>query len=335
MEHSHTKAEKELLRTVAMVTLLADVFALEAGVDPRTLQGIREYRDRLLRFRALQSRKSGLYIAKLLLATQHDSENSRRLEIVVGEALRYLGFQVREIGGSGEPEGVASAYSLPTRRAATIAAPRPPLFSFTFDAKSSRHAQAATGNLGLDGIVEHRERYKADYALVVAPGFSTGALDVRAEQQKVTAIAAKDLGRLLEYTVEYGAIPLPEFQGMFGLHQPDQVAEWVVGLEARLKANRALTIDVFLQALENLKGKVPDVLPAGLIAFECRERLGVPTVTEGDVVAVAQGLAILVPDLVGVTDDKIVVNVSAARVAAAVQSQLEHLHNDQPAEEVR
>ena len=334
MEHSHTKAEKELLRTVAMVTLLADVYALDAGIDPAVLDGVRQYRDRLMRFRALQSRKSGMYIAKLLLATQHDSENSRRLEVVVGDALRYLGLHVREIGGSGEPEGVASAFPLPTGKTATFEMPRPPLFSFTFDAKSSRHANAATGNLSLDAIVEHRERYLADYALVVAPGYSPGALDVRAEQQKVTPITASDLGRLLEYTVEYGAIPLPELQAMFGLHQPDDVSAWVNGLGDRLKANRALTIDVFLRALENLKGKVPDVLPAGLISYECRERLGVSTVTDADVVAVAQGLSILVPDLVGVSEDKIVVNASAARVAAAVEAQLAHLRDDQPVDDV-
>jgi hypothetical protein len=38
-----------------------------------------------------------------------------------------------------------------------------------------------------------------------------------------------------------------------------------------------------------------------------------------DVIAVARGLTILIPDLVGVDGDKIVVNASAERVAAAVQ----------------
>jgi hypothetical protein len=39
-EHSRTRAEKELLRTVAMVNLLTDVYALEVGVQPATLQSI-------------------------------------------------------------------------------------------------------------------------------------------------------------------------------------------------------------------------------------------------------------------------------------------------------
>ncbi len=113
-EHSHTKAEKELMRTVGMVSLLSDMFALEAGVEPVVLESIREYRDRLMRYRALQRRKSGTHIAKLLLQTEHDSANSKRLETVVSDALRYIGFHVRDLGKSGEPEGIASAYATPT-----------------------------------------------------------------------------------------------------------------------------------------------------------------------------------------------------------------------------
>ena len=52
---------------------------------------------------------------------------------------------------------------------------------------------------------------------------------------------------------------------------------------------------------------------------------------DDDVIAVARGLSILIPDLVGIDGDKIVVNASAARVAAAVEGQIEKLHNEEPA----
>src|SRR5690606_17037259 len=77
---------------------------------------------------------------------------------------RYLGFQVRDLAKSGEPEGIASAYSTPTFSDPTRENPNPPLYSFSFDAKSSKHETAKTGNIGLDGVVEHRNRYKADHA---------------------------------------------------------------------------------------------------------------------------------------------------------------------------
>jgi hypothetical protein len=75
---------------------------------------------------------------------------------------------------------------------------------------------------------------------------------------------------------------------------------------------------------------VPDVLPAGVIAYECRQSLNAVSVKDDDVIAVARGLSILIPDLVGIDGDKIVVNASAARVADAVQSQIEKLHNEEP-----
>jgi hypothetical protein len=331
-EHSRTKAEKELMRTVAMVSLLTDIYALDIGVQPATLQSIRDYRDRIMRFRALQQRQSGTYIAKLLLQTQHDSENSKLLEAVLSDALRYLGFQVKDLAKPGEPEGIASAYATPTLATPTQENPTPPLYSFSFDAKSSKHETAATGNIKLDGVVEHRDRYHANYALIVAPGFSGQAIVTRCNQQKVTPLNARDLGRLLEYTVEYGAIPVTKFREVFGLHDAVDVSKWVQSLENWLKQKRPLTIDIFLKALENLKGKVPDVLPAGVIAYECRQSLKAVSVKEADVIALARGLSILIPDLVGIEDDKIVVNASAARVASAVASQLERLHNDEPAD---
>ena len=333
-EHSRTKAEKELMRTVAMVSLLTDVYALDIGIAPAALQDMRDYRDKLLRFRAMQRRQSGTYIARLLLQMQNDSSNSNRLEAVLSDALRYLGFQVKDLAQSGEPEGIASAYPTPTRSVATKDNPTPPLYSFTFDAKSSKKDVAATGNIKLDGVVEHRTRYKADHALVVAPGFSDGALATRCAQQKVTPMVASDLGKLLEYTVEYGAIPVTKLREVLYIYDPIKVSEWVKDLASWLQSQRPLTLTIFLQALENLRGQIPDALPAGTLALECRRGLNAVSVTDEHVLALAKGLAILIPDLVGVDNDKIVVNASAERVAAAVESQLEKLHDPVPPDQL-
>jgi hypothetical protein len=123
----------------------------------------------------------------------------------------------------------------------------------------------------------------------------------------------------LEYTVEHGAIPLTKLREVFQLYDHEEVAKWVDRLPKWLKDRRQITVDIFLKALERLRGKVPDVLPAGTIAYECRVNLGAVTAKAEDVIAVARGLTILIPDLVGVDGDKIVVNASAERVAAAVQ----------------
>jgi hypothetical protein len=93
-----------------------------------------------------------------------------------------------------------------------------------------------------------------------------------------------------------------------------------------------LTLDIFLKALESLKGQVPDVLPAGMLALECRRALKAVSVTDEHVIALARGLAILIPDLVGIDGDKIVVNASAERVAAAVATQLDNIRHGGPVE---
>lgn len=330
LEHSGSKAEKDLVRTVAMVNLLSDMFAIDIGIDPRLLESVRAYRDRLMRFKALQRRQSGAHIASLLLHFQNDSSgnNWKRLESVVSDALRYLGFQVQDIAKSGEPEGIASAFPVPTRANPTDDNPHPPLYRFSFDAKTSRYDAVKTGNMGIDGVVEHRDRYKADHALVIAPGYTGSAVVTRCTEQRITPATARDLGRLLEYTVEYGAIPLTWLREMLQIYDPTEVAKWVAGLEARLKSARVLTIDVFVEALRQLEGKVPDALPAEMIAFTCRETLGVKAVRSTHVQAVAQGLSILVPDLVGIDGDKIVVNASPNRVAEAIATQLEKLRSD-------
>jgi hypothetical protein len=333
LEHSRTKAEKELLRTIAMVGLLSDFYALDIGIEASALKSIRSYRDRLMRFRAMQNRKSGTYIAKLLLQTQHVSEQSKRLEAVLSDALRYLGFEVRDLATSGQPEGIASAYPMPTGVAPTDEHLNPPMYSFSFDAKSSKHEEAKTGNIKLDGVVEHRDRHKTNYALVVAPGFTGNAINTRCKQQKVTPMRASDLGRLLEFTVEFGAIPLTKFQEVFSLYDHASVTRWVDELGTWLKKQRPITIDIFIKALAQLKGKIPDVLSADTIAFQCRETLGAAKVQAQDVVMLARGLSILVPDLVGVEDDKVVINANAQHVADAIRVQLENLQSDAPAEQ--
>ncbi|MCY4326008.1 MAG: hypothetical protein OXC53_00240, partial [Rhodobacteraceae bacterium] len=326
-EHSRTKAEKKLMCSVAMVNYLADIYALEAGVMPETLDGIRNYRDRLMRIRAMQDRQSGVHIAQILLATQHKSSTTEEMEAVLADAFRYLGYHVDRKGGPGEPEGIASAVLYSTPRTPSEHERRPPLYRFTFDAKSTKHARAKTGNLSLDGIKEHQKRYEADYALVVAPDFQDGAAATRCEQQGITPVRASDIGKLLEYTAEQGAIPLDCLRSMFELHDPDAVSDWVRNLRAELESTRKLTIDIFLEALNRLRGKVSDVLSAELISYTCREELAAVTVQNSDVLDLVRGLAILVPDLIGVTDnEKIIVNAAPDRVADAIRSQLEQMH---------
>ena len=87
--------------------------------------------------------------------------------------------------------------------------------------------------------------------------------------------------------------------------------------------------------MNELRGKVPDALQASLISYTCRTQLGVPTVLDEDVLRLVRGLEILIPDLVGIDEnDRIIINASAERVAAAVTAQLDNLYAGMEDEEL-
>ena len=328
-EHSRTKAEKELLRTIGMVNLLSDIYALENGIEPEKLSQVRDFRDRLMQFRAYQQRKSAANIIGILLKVQNKSDSSKELETIVGNALEYLGFEVEVKGQSGEPEGIARAMSLSEAWTPTEAEQSKPFYSFTYDAKTAASGKAKTGNLSLDAVNEHRKRYKADYALVVAPGYEEGASDTRAEDLKITLMTASDLGRLLELTAECGALPLDRLEKIFTQYKSKSVSAKIDELAVDVRKSRKFTIDIFLRALEILKGKLPDLVHPSAIVLISRTVLDINEVTERDVEAVVRGLSIIVPDLVGFDEaaKKIVVNASSEKVTEAVAVQFEKFRN--------
>ncbi len=301
------------------------MYALNIGVTAENLHDIRNYRDKLMRIRAAQSRKSGAYIAKLLSQTEHKSDDSRQFEIVIASALRNLGYDVTELGGNGEPEGIAKAFSYPTYTIASKTNLEPPLYSFTYDAKSSKYKNAKTGNLNIAGLVEHRDRYNANFSLVIAPGFEDGAVIKRCIKQKITPITALDLSKLLLVTFEYGAIPLSELKKIFEFFDPEEVSNCVDNIIDSIKQNRHLTIDILIMALKELRGKITDALPAASISLICRTKLAEPSITDKDVLTLMSGLSVLLPDIIGIENDKIIIMATPEKLADAIQSQLEKI----------
>ena len=98
------------------------------GIDPGAVEEAYQYRDQVMRVLARLRRRTGAQIAQLL---EESTGHSRGLEVIVGEALDYLGFVVTPIGGRGEPEGVAKAALTPRKD------DQPETYSFTYEAKST------------------------------------------------------------------------------------------------------------------------------------------------------------------------------------------------------
>ena len=98
-EHGATAEEKELVRDLALIDFLVETRMITLGIDGSALEESYQYRDQVMRVLARLGRRTGAQIAQLL---EESTGHSRGLEVVVGEALDYLGFVVTPIGGRGE-----------------------------------------------------------------------------------------------------------------------------------------------------------------------------------------------------------------------------------------
>lgn len=324
-EHFSSNEEKRAVRNFALVEFLSDVHALDLGIDQYQIEQLREYRDQMARLVAQVDRKSGANIARILIhASTYKDPNA--FEIIVSDALDYLGYAVERLAKPGQPEGVARAYPTP----APVEGEQ--LYSFTYDAKSSKSGKVKTGNVGVAGLRRHREAYHADYALVVAPSFEEGALVEECAQNGVTPINAPDLGKLLQYTATYGAISLNKLREIFDYNSPANVALWVDNLEEWIKERVRLTFDIFIEGLKMIEEDIPDVVSSAQIAEKCRTVSDRRDINADDVVYLARGLNVIVPDLIRVERKDIIISARPNKIADSVSSQINAIYSTEPLE---
>lgn len=100
-------------------------------------------------------------LAKELREAQHDTKNPDRFEAAVAAAFQSLGFDTEHIGGSGDADVVAEAML------------GEDTYSLVLDAKTCQKGATRSG-INYDPLKSHQEQHEADYAVVVAPGFSQG-----------------------------------------------------------------------------------------------------------------------------------------------------------------
>lgn len=322
-EHAETSEQLRVLRDMALVDLLTDAFMVDIGIPEDRLTEIRNYKDRALRLVAQVRRRSAAQIASLLNnATAHP----KGFERIVGDALDYLGFSVERLGQSGEPEGVAIAVITPAANDARVA------YKFTYDAKSSESGKAKTHNVGIAGLARHRRDKNADFTLVVAPGFNAGALEQEARENLVTPMLASDLARLVMATVGYGAFDLVEFRGVFALYSPTSVTAWVDGLISGRANKKLLSLATLISALTELTSANPDrpdMLHCSQIAEQCRKILGdMQFPTRVDVAKAIGGLALIVPNVISVSNQDVFMNASATKIRETIVRQLNTLPDD-------
>lgn len=318
-EYASSHELRLLLRDQAMADLLTSAYMTQLGVDESLLDQVELYRDQLLRLLARLRRRTGFQIAELLeQAASHKKDKA--LEVILGDALEALGYVVERMGGSGKPEGLATAPISPKKTSQSSA------YSFTYDAKSSASKKVKTGNVGTGGLARHRDDYGANYILVVGPDFEDGALQQECEQQEITPMKATDLGRLLVATTQHGPLSLEDLEPMFALRDPAAVTSYVHDFLATLSEKAVLSYDQILDSLESIGFDSPDMLTCSVIAKNIRDSTGSPEFpTKLDVSNVLKGMQILTPQLIRVQNDNVFLGARPDTFRSALLAQVARL----------
>ncbi len=321
LEHGNAAAAHKLLQSTAVAEILSDAYLVDIGVGDSQIAEYQSYRDNLHRIIAQITRSSGITIAAQLIAATSDAD---ALEVLALEAVRYLGFTVEEMRVTGKPEGVAVSPVSSSK-----VDPKKP-YRFTIDAKSSQRAVVKTKDVHVSGLADHQKTHGAHYTLIVAPDYEKGQLERLALVNNVTPVRARDLAKLLMLAATTGPIDLREFEGLFDQHNPSHAEQWIGEFASRTLAEPRLSLDTILSALNESDFREGEPINVNVIVDRLKRNKSVPrvgSITKHNVLAVFQGLSVLVPDLVRVEDNReyVYFGTSAAKLKEAVQQQIERV----------
>ena len=189
---SHELRSTLPFQLIATTEILTEAFLIESGINQETVKAIMERRDELLREVTYSDKPNAPFVAQMIQSTLSDPSG---LEEAVLYAFRSLGFDANPIGGTGTPDGKASAIVRDKEG-------RRSDYSLVYDAKSTGKAKIKAETAKISASVRHRKDYDADYSVVVSVDFEgadkpESAISKEAKEHKVCCIRAKDLSLLL------------------------------------------------------------------------------------------------------------------------------------------
>lgn len=319
VERSGTIEERKLIQEFVLADFLTELYLIAHEVDSVALDEGRAFRDEFLRLLAQLNRRTGGQIAQMLLEA---TDNDKALEEIVGDALDYVGFNVKPIGGNGQPEGVAQAPLSPNAK------PDEGPYTFTYDAKSTSKANGRVTNkeVGPGRLARHRQEHEADHTLVVAPDFQSGALQHECEESQVTPMRAQDLASLLMLSARAGPLNFVAFREIFELHDPDEVHEWVEEFICNFESLPRVPIGDLLWAFDEIGIDGPDELETTVIADRLRSKYGNTSFpSERHVRDAIAGLSVFLPAIVRNNNKQVYLSAGPKDIRNALVEQLQLL----------
>ena len=316
---SSTIEERRIIQDFALANFLTELYLMRHNVDSVALDEGRAFRDEFLRLLAQLQRRTGAEIAQML---NESTTDEKALEVIVGDALDYIGFIVTRMGGKGEPEGIAQSPMTPNANT------EPGSYSFSYDAKSTAQSSGRVSNEHVrpGSLARHRKDHSANYTLVVAPSFQSGALQQECKASKVTPMRAEDLAELLVLSATSGTVDFVEFTKVFELYDPDEVHKWVKAYIAGSKAKPHISVSALLEVFDDIGVKGPDELETSVIADRMRMKSAdKASTTELQIRDAIEGLGVFLPSIVRINNKQVYLSAAPEDIRDALVAQLQLL----------
>lgn len=317
------------LEMFAMAEVLLESHLLQIGLKQRQVDEVMEARDQLLRSVALESgRRTALAISTALREARNDED---QLEIEVVAAFNSLGFEATRDGRKGKPDGVAHAH-LSANTAGNARR-----YSVTLEAKSKRKdgGRVATSTVNTSTIARHRDEYKSEHALVVAPAFATTKgddssiaqeidrdreLTLKAGQPRtITLMHVDDLARLVRLAPVKG-IGLSSLRDLFTeCRLPEECKNWVDAVE-NSKLERP-PYKAIIEAVADLQQrfKKQSVDYSGLRVILGGQSPPIVYETNDELIDLCKAMSKMAPGIFSATSTSVELDSSPANVLAAIE----------------
>lgn len=347
---SHKKAI-EPLKLLGLTELLTEAYLLDEDVVVGTVNRVMRRRDAFLRALILRFPRSSSVIAKQL---RDSANNEDALEDTVADALTFLGYSVRKLGGTTHgTDGIAAAL-LGRRNARDTDS-----YLLTYDAKSS--GKAIDLLVDVDGVPllvadteskdpriradtartsilrVHREEARSKYnleldvsfTLLIAPDFQGVDQDEAlihkvCENDGITPLRVKDLATLVELQPLQGLNP-SSIRPLFNLHSPAETRLFVADLAEATHVPRP-RIDTLIQMLVKYGDQEAPISLDYLHAYMITQKW------EGkkdDLEGLVRGLQALAPKAFFYDGHVIALNATPEALYAEIRSTLEAYDDEQ------
>jgi hypothetical protein len=296
----HDHADSAGIQKFAIAELLLEAYLAEAGLEPAQISEILSRRDELLRALASKFPESALAVAQYL----RDSVASQNeLEIACVDAFRSFGFESTRLGGPNRPDGHAIAHLGidPVERKLRK-------YSVTIDAKSTQSEAVKAGNVEPATVARHKKEYNAQYAVVIGVEFQgadseESKVSKESRDLQICLITAGDFADLLVASTTK-PLSLERLRELFALNTPLETTKWI-------------------QTLKDEKPTMPSLANVLRTIYEMQKKdlKAVPTITavryqdkslqefsDSEIREWLLAIHRLKPDLLYVTDDKVLLN---------------------------